>query len=419
MPRTTCPRGTDAPLLSAVCAAALLGLATTAQGQDAEERGETQDELIERKIEEVLEAREAEGITVGGAVRFQYSYEDYDDDNTDRGGDLDFDTFRINFDGTVKDIILSAELRYYQYMQVIHHAWIGYDFTDTWQGQAGITRVPFGNLPYNSHNFFFSSNYYLGLEDDYDAGLNANYQSGPWDLQLAFYLNDEQGGIDGFVDNRSDRYSYDVVGQRPEAEGTFADPTQELAENNTFNGRLAYTFGEGASNNTEIGVSGMYGELNDGSDNVGTQQAYALHLNGYYGRWNVQLQATKFEYDLDSGLEKMAVGAYSFYDTIPAEATTYTANVAYILPVSAGPISSLTFYNDYSIVTDKSGVDPNTLEDLDDTVMNVTGMALAAGSLYTYFDFIIGENQPFIGGSMGANGDETNKRFNINVGYYF
>ena len=29
-------------------------------------------------------------IKVGGAVRFQYSYEDYDDDNKDRGGDFDF-----------------------------------------------------------------------------------------------------------------------------------------------------------------------------------------------------------------------------------------------------------------------------------------------------------------------------------------
>jgi hypothetical protein len=452
--RSTCRKVTVTPTMMALGPFLLLGLSPSALAQTSEEiRQEletlkqrieelerdleqdkaqkaeeeapqevAQEELIEHDVEEVEEAREAEGIVVGGAVRFQYSYEDYDDDNTDRGGDLDFDTFRLNFDGSVKGIILSAEWRYYQYMQVIHHAWIGYDFTETWQGQAGITRVPFGNLPYDSHNYFFSSNYYLGLEDDYDAGLNALWDSGPWNLQLAYYLNDELGGIDGYLGDTApnERYSYDPVGQRPPTEGTYADPSEPIAQHDMFNARLAYTFGEGTSNNTQIGVSGMYGHLlNDDDDNVGTQNAYAVHLNGNYGRWNLQLQATQYEYDLDSGFEKIAVGAYAFYDTIPAKATTYTANVAYALPVNAGPISSLTFYNDYSLVTDKSGTDPTTGEDLEETFMNVTGMALSAGAVYTYFDFVAAENQPFIGGSIGANGEGTNYRFNINVGYYF
>jgi hypothetical protein len=380
--------------------------------QARQEAQETADQTARTAAAEVYDEKDGTGIDVHGAVRFQYSYEDYNDGNRDREGDLDFDTFRINLDGSIGDVLLSAEYRFYQYMHVVHHAWVGYDFTPTVQGQLGIHRVPFGVLPYNSHSYFFSSNYYLGLEDDYDAGLKLIYDADPLNVQLAFYKNDEQGGVDGFVEEREDRYSYDVVGFRGPGEGTFAEPGNPVGETNTFNGRIAYTLHHGEGLSTELGASGQYGSLHDGSDDVGDHSAYAVHLVGNYGRWNIQLQATDYDYDMDSGADRMAVGAYSFFDTIPAEANTYTANVAYSLPVSWGPVSNLTFYNDYSLVTDKSA-------DLEDTWMNVTGVAVTAGGLYTYFDFIMAQNQPFIGGSMDGDATDTNSRFNVNVGYYF
>lgn len=357
-------------------------------------------------------AADDEGIDIGGAVRFQYSYEDYDEGNTDRGGDLDFDTFRLNLDGRLKEVLLSAEWRYYEYMQVIHHAWVGYDFTESWQGRAGIVKVPFGVLPYNSHNFFFSSNFYVGLEDDYDAGLKLLYTKGPWDLRLAFLKNDELGGVDGYVDDRSDRYSYDVVGVRGTGEGTYDEPGLDIGEANTLASRLAYTFEHSDAARTQIGLSALGGGLHDDQDSVGDYSAVAVHLVGDYGRWNIQLQAAQYEYDLDSGAERLAVGAYAFYDTIASEATTYTANLAYRLPVSRGPVTALTFYNDYSLVTDKSG-------GLEDTAMNVTGVALSAGPVYAYIDYVVAQNQPFIGGSMDSTESKTENRFNINIGYYF
>ncbi|MGD2082442.1 MAG: carbohydrate porin [Chromatiales bacterium] len=438
--------------------------------QQTEERIAEQEEVMTRKAEQIYEERADEeddqGIKVGGAVRFQYSNEDYVAGNRNRGGDLDLDTVRVNMDGSIGDVILSAEYRFYQYMDVIHHAWVGYDFTDSFQGQVGIHQVPFGVLPYNSHNFFFSTNYYVGLEDDYDFGVKGIYEEGPLNVQLAFYKNDEQGGVDGFVDNRSDRYSYDVVGFRAKTlpgaalgaaasaigagtsifgksgvlagllgsfvtEGTFASPRFAIAESNTFNARVAYTLRHGDDASTELGLSGQYGDLTDGSESVGDHLAYAAHLVGNYGRWNLQLQAAKYEYNLDNAYrlidsdgnripdtlwvpnqDLMSVGAYSFFDTIPAEATTYTANLAYSLPVDFGPISNLTFYNDYSLMTDKSG-------GLPDTVMNVTGMAVTAGGLYTYFDWVNAKNQPFIGGTLAGQDSDWNSRFNINVGYYF
>lgn len=390
-------------------------LASQAESQEIlEELKQMQNKIAQ--LEEQLASKEDkkvndDGISVGGAVRFQYSLEDYNQENKSRGGDLDFDVFRLNFDGKVGGITLSAEWRWYQYMNIVHHAWLGYDINPNSQLQLGINQVPFGVSPYNSNSFFFSSNFYVGLEDDYDFGLKYLYKKADWDLRLGFYFNDEQGGIDGFVDNREDRYSYDIAGVRTAGEGTYDAPANKLAEANTVNARLTHTFKPQDDLSIELGASVQYGGLNDGNSSAGDNQAYAVHLVGNYGRWNVQLQATHYEYDLDSGEELIAVAAYSFYDTIATEADTYTANLAYSLPVAWGPISNLRFYNDYSLVGNKSG-------DLEDTWMNVTGVLVSAGALYTYIDVIHAENQPFVNGTMVGDGD-TEKRININFGYYF
>lgn len=376
----------------------------------------------EAKVKEIAAAtydeKKGAEIDVGGAVRFQYVLEDYNNSSKDNNGTFEMDTVRLNFDGTVGDVILSAEWRWYQYMNVIHHAWAGYDFSDSLQGQIGVNQVPFGVTPYNSHSFFFSSNYYLGLEDDYDFGAKLIYDEGPLNVQGAFYWNDELGSSDSYLGDDgadlNDRYSYDIVGVREPGEGTFATPSNFAFDSNVANGRIAYTLGHGTDYSTELGFSAQYGDVKGGgADGIGSQSAFAAHLVGNYGPWNLQLQATEYEYDMDNGAGRMAVGAYDFFDTIAAEATSYTGNVAYSLPVNWGPVSNLTFYNDYSLVTDKSG-------GLEDTWMNVSGVAVTAGGLYTYIDLILAENQPFVGGSMdSATEPGTNTRFNINFGYYF
>ena len=53
------------------------------------------------------------------------------------------------------------------------------------------------------------------------------------------------------------------------------------------------------------------------------------------------------------------------------------------------------------------------------TLMNVTGFSIAAGSLFTYVDYVHARNQPFVGGSMAGDSAEEEQRFIINIGYYF
>ncbi len=351
-----------------------------------------------------------EGIHFGGAMRFQYSYEDYDRDNVHRKGDGDFDIFRLNMRGKVDDIELQAEWRWFQYMSAIKFAWLGYDFSETSQLQVGITRIPFGNQPYNSHSYFFSSNYYLGLEDTYHAGVEYVYSGDPWNVQLAFFKNDALGGVDGYVSDRSNSYSYNVVGVRQPGDGIYDDPDDPVGSADTSAARVAYMFKPGDLK-LELGASALYGGLENPTRNVGNYHAYALHMNADYKRWNVQAQASHYEYNVDGGAERLAVGAYAFYDSIPASADTYTFNVKYHQPVEWGPIQSLDFYNDYSLVTHKSGLLPSTF-------MNVLGVGVSAGDLYTYFDFLTARNQPFVGGSMVGDG-KVEHRFNVNFGFYF
>lgn len=364
--------------------------------------GEAQDVVAEQK---------AGGIKVGGAVRTNYSYTSYEDGSKNRGGDFDFDIFRINFTGDVGGVKLNAEIRFFDYMTAVKYAYAAYDFADIWQVQAGITKVPFGNWPYNSHSYFFSTNYYIGLEDDHDLGVIFKRKiADNWQLDLGFFKNDELGGIDGYVDNRSDRYSYDVVGFRGAQEGTYAELDNPLAEYNTFSARYGYHI-EHDKGKTEVGFSALSGGLHDGVDRAGDYYAWAVHANSNLGPWNLQFQHGEYNYDIENA-NTMAVGAYSFYDSIAAEATTTNANIAYNLPVKWGPVTALQFYNDYGVIYDKS-------DSSADTWMNVTGFSVAAGGLFTYFDLVHAKNQPFVGGSIAGDSDETERRFNINIGYYF
>jgi hypothetical protein len=373
------------------------------------------------------EPEKKDGITLGGAVRVNYNYQDWNEDHKERYGEADFDTFRLNLDGEIKGMLLSAEYRFYPQddWHAPHHAWVGYNFTDEIQGQLGIHQVPFGLQPYASHNFWFSGAYYVGLEDDYDLGLKLLYNTGPWGLSLAFYKNEELGNA-----GDAGRYSVDVINN---ADGGFAGAQAAgNEESNQINARLTHTLAHGDFGETELGVSGQWGQLyNNNTKDNGDHWAAAAHINGNYGRWNVQLMYANYEYnpenpdfitDSDGNLvpadfddDIVTMGAYSFSWGVPAEAEIGIANVAYSMPVSWGPIDSLTFYSDNTVIQPR--------ESSFDTIwQNVVGCLVGAGPFYTYVDVISGKNMIFMGGDMVGDTDASsgrNTRLNVNFGYYF
>lgn len=376
------------------------------------EQEQASEKESEPEVQQQAKSSLSDGISLGGAIRTNYSHTSYNDGNKNRGGDFDFDIFRLNLHGSIGDVQLNAEIRFFDYMTALKYAYVGYQLNNNWQVQTGITQVPFGNWPYNSHNYFFSTNYYLGLEDDHDLGLIFKRKlADNWQLDLGFFKNDELGGVDGYVSNRADRYSYDVVGYRRGTDDIYDTPSQPVGEYNTFSGRFAYQFEHTGDIITEVGLSALAGGLHNGSSRAGSYNAWALHVNSHYQQWNLQLQHSQYNYNLDN-VELMAVGAYAFYDSIAAAAKTSTVNLAYNLPLNWGPVTGLQFYNNYGLVYDKSDSSHNTM-------MNVTGFSVAAGGLFTYVDLVHAKNQPFIGGSVAGNSRETERRLNINIGYYF
>ncbi|MDO3378230.1 OprO/OprP family phosphate-selective porin [Geoalkalibacter halelectricus] len=403
--------------LFALILTAALAAPVAAPAADGDPAHRLEQRLAE--LEEALglaqaEKEESSGIRIGGAVRVQYSYTDWDAGSRERGGDFNFDTFRLNLDGEIKDMILSAEYRFYPSddWHAPKHAWIGYNFTDDLQGQIGVHQVPFGLLPYASHNFWFSGAYYVGLEDDYDMGIKFLYNQGPWDLALAFYKNEELGNA-----GNAGRYSVDVISN---ADGGFAGAQPAgNRETNQFNLRLAHTLDHGALGTTELGGSGQWGQLyNSGTGKTGDHWAGALHLNGNYGRWNLQLQWARYDNSPKNpeGFDNdiITMGAYSFSWGVPAKADIAIANLAYTQPVNWGPISSLTFYSDNTLI------EPDK-DRFNSIWQNVLGCMIAAGPVFTYVDVISGKNMIFSGGDMvgGAGNEGRTTRVNVNFGYYF
>lgn len=348
--------------------------------------------------------KDDESFDVGGALRFNFVLKDFDEDQKSRYGDMGLDLFRLNVDGRQGNIILSAEYRFYAYMNTIHHGWMGYDFDNGNQLQVGISQVPFGLLPYDSHNFWFGVPYYIGLGDDYDAGVKYVIDQKPWNIQLAFYKNAELANPGNL-----DRYSYDLV-------TTGATKNQET---NTFNGRFAYLFGQGGGCDNEAGVSLQWGEVyNQDTGKTGSQWASAAHLDSRCGRWNFQLEAGRYEYSPKNpgsvSDKTVTFGAFGSSQELASKANFGVANLAYNFPAGGLGVDVLTCYNDFSVLSkDASG--------FDNSYLNTTGCAIGMGPVFTYVDIIQGKNMLFFGnGSLAGGGSNDWKtRLNINLGYYW
>jgi hypothetical protein len=80
--------------------------------------------------------------------------------------------------------------------------------------------------------------------------------------------------------------------------------------------------------------------------------------------------------------------------------------------VKWGPVSSLQFYNDYGYLEKLNS-------DFNDTAMNVTGVLVSAGSVYTYFDIVkISLSSPNWTNGLGAEHRKMGM-LNMNMGITF
>lgn len=352
----------------------------------------------------------ASDLTIGGALRYSYFLKSWDDANQDKGGTFAFDTFRLNISGETKGIGINAEYRFYTDSTIGNYSFLksgyfSYNFKENTQMQLGVTQVPFGILPYTSNNFFFGLPYYVGFEDDYDAGIKLTHKLGKFDLALAYFKNMEVPGAG------AQRYSLDLVNSSNE------DATLANEEINQLNARVAYK-----TELIEVGGSVQYGQVyNAVTTETGSQLAWAAHLVADWKNLNFKGQYISYKYELENGEvadNMVSMGSYGWPYWVAAEANLMSAALSYNVPMTFGPVSALTFYNDYSVMTKAD-------DSFADSKMNTTGCMISAGAVYIYMDYIMGQNQPWIGGSWsnslaaGTEDVDWENRVNINIGYYF
>jgi hypothetical protein len=364
------------------------------------------DVFSESNVEERL--TDLERVNISGSFRTNFTIKDFDQNQQERGGDMNFNVFTLGVDTEADGLRFSGQYRWYNYMDTVHHMYIAADIDEDSEVQAGLMQVPFGIQPYESNNYWFGIPYYLGFNDDYDSGMKYSTKSGAWHIQAAFYISSE------FSASNANRYSIDVINSQTGGTTTKVEGNEET---NQFNLRFAYQLAHG-----EVGLSTQIGQLyNSTTDKTGDQWAIALHHVGNLGAITTQVELISYQFNPENPAgvddETIVVGAFADSYEIAAKGNIGVLNVSYDLPVTYGAISNLRFYNDYSHL-EKDG------KNFKESQINTLGVAISASNLYVNVDFIMARNMLYLGGgadsfAQGNNADDWNTMFNINAGYYF
>lgn len=366
--------------------------------------------ILNGSVVPVMQAQESPEVDVGGALRFNYNLSSWKTEQKTRGGDFGYDLFRINAIAAYKGIYMNAEYRHYSEGfggGMLKQGWFGYRFSENDDLQVGLTQVPFGIQQYNSNNWFFNLSYYVGLEDDHDMGIKYLHLGEKIEYHVAFFKNAEELRFGDDTEISPGRYSYDIAGRNKEI--------------NQFNGKFIYKFGDEILH--RIGFSGQYGGLyNLDTEEVGNHYGLTVHYEATYNNWNLKAEAINIAHNPEqpAGVseEVVLMAAYGAAYEVAADFNMYTLTLSRNVPVEWGPVSSLLFYNDFGYMQKK-------VNDFEDSVMNVTGVLVTAGNIYTYIDYAAGLNHSWLGGnfvddfSRGTPGAKWEARFNINIGYYF
>lgn len=355
-------------------------------------------------------AQDKPEVKIGGALRFNYNLSSWKDGQKKRGGDFGYDMFRVNAEAAYKGIFLNAEYRLYADESgggFLKQGWVGYKFNEKNQIHVGLTQVPFGIQQYNSHNWFFNLTYYVGMEDDHDMGVKFMHTGEKLEYQLAFFKNAEELRFGNNTETSPNRYSYDITGRNKEV--------------NQFNGKLVYKIG--AASASKLGVSLQYGGLyNLDTEEMGNHASFAAHYQITKGKWNGKAQFITASHNPKNAngepTDVITMAAYGAPYEVAAHFNMYSLGIARNIPVAWGPVSNLQVYNDFAFMQKKAS-------NFTDSYMNVTGVLVSAGSIYTYIDYAAGYNHSWLGGnfvddfSKGNPNAKWEGRFNINIGYYF
>ena len=185
---------------------------------------------------------------------------------------------------------------------------------------------------------------------------------------------------------------------------------------------MAYDWEVGPCLTMNLGASVQGGQIyNHTTRRMGDRFAYAFHSDLNYGDWNFQLQWIDYVFrpdnppDVDPSTVQLA--AFRFPFLIAAHGQVATINLAKTFLLGWPLLDSAKFYSDFSkVFPDGNGTH-------DSTQIVIGCLLVTKEHLYTYVDWVFGDNMWFIGGpgvGLGQPGsDEWQSRLNVNLGFYF
>lgn len=362
-------------------------------------------------------------LGLGGALRFGYALKSWDSVNAKRGGDFSVDTFRLNMALEYQKFFAESEYRFYGELgSYLKSGSLGVHLNPDLSLRVGVTKVPFGLLPYASHSWFFNLGYYVGLEDDHDMGGVLEWTPENWEFHLGYFHSDEGHYFGHSLD--SARYSYDLVrvAEVVDPEGTVVSEAAAVKEQHTGALRVTHAFPH-AYGQLLLGGSALVGGLYDESlQKYGHQLALSGFLQQVLGAFDLMAQiayvARRAPADSDSSsAESFWMGAYDSAYRVAREFALLEVGAGYTFDLDWGPLTSVQVYDDFGAALKTQGGATS--------YQNVTGALFSSKYVYTYVDFAAGKNQPWLGGdwvSSLAEGDPDapwELRFNINVGLYY
>ncbi len=325
------------------------------------------------------------------------------------------DQFRLSLDGDygIKDrskLKFSSQIRFFSYQTLIHHMWIGVDFDEHSELTLGVTQVPFGTLPGSTNSFWYSLAYYVGLEDDHDAGIKYHFKKKGWDFYLGYFMNEEYNSSTAL-----NRFAPDLI----------RSDEQQNEERNQGNIRLSKIMTHNDVSSSEFGFSGEIGQIKNRTTNDnGLRWKGAFHYIGKYDRWEPKFQLARYVYEPDNpqGVDSKVVnmGFFESSRLVAAKANLLNMSLKRDFPINWWLFKELDIYMDYSkIIKDETSF-------ADSELIN-PGMVLRAGPFYVWLDFMWGKNawffndsQEFSGPGAGArNPQKYEYRQNLSLEWFF
>lgn len=360
---------------------------------------------IDVKADALAAGSEKPIFAINGAFRVHYKDEFYNETRRKEGGEFGFDLFGLLANASYKKFKVMADMRFMPASSggtMLKEGWVGYDFQNGDDIQAGLVQSPFGNLDYNSYSWFLGIGYALGFEGKYAMGVKYHHKSNSWDWQLAFMKN----AMETFTNDpalRQNQWSASVLGDNKEI--------NELA------GQIAYKI---KANNFwhKIGVSGQFGQLyNFAEDKMGSRNAFAFHYNMDYKNLGIKAEAYKFEFHpKGQNSESVDVGSFGYTYQVVSKGDVYALSAKYSIPFKGRSLNEIAFYSECGYLEKKYNLRASK--------MLTNGILIRVlDGIYTYIEYVAGYNHPFLGSSQASlYNDYDNKwhaRLQCNIGYYF